>query len=431
MKRVGKKTALMACVLSSLLLLSGCGQVFNLFVNGEGTMIVGKDIKENDINEFYYTKENINYDAYYLRYLFYVKDGKRMFFFEERERKGDYGPTSEADVKAKAEFELSDDEWSEFISIINGGEVKAREENIETGGSGPWTFLYWSGDKGKYQEYSFESYGARVGFESFCEELAEKGSPVKQGENELSRLNAKAREAFEEFFQTQFSTVSFVEASFVTKRNDNGYYSTEYPVELFHFGDHFMYDFNGDGRDEMIIIQLSGEDVYEKLWLSGYVYDDTTGKVEDRGLYEYGENILESDDGNTFVFLYKFNNKPAIGIFTMESSYTRADGMTVAFKALSFEGNGLSEFGAAEFSGNDLDGAAAVVKTMKNCGVPVELTDFVEDDMEKLRENVVYACDGILLAEIITKANRVEYDADGYTPQNIYRHVKATGYASS
>nr|MCR5212545.1 hypothetical protein [Lachnospiraceae bacterium] len=388
-----------------------------------------KDIKENDINEFYYTKENINYDAYYLRYLFYVKDGKHIFFFEERERKGDYGPTSEADVKAKAEFELSDDEWSEFISIINGGEVKAREENIETGGSGPWTYLYWSGDKDKYQEYSFESYGARVGFESFCEELAEKGSPVKQGENELSRLNAKAREAFEEFFQTQFSTVSFVEASFVTKRNDNGYYSTEYPVELFHFGDHFMYDFNGDGRDEMIIIQLSGEDVYEKLWLSGYVYDDTTGKVEDRGLYEYGENILESDDGNTFVFLYKFNNKPAIGIFTMESSYTRGDGMTVAFKALSFEGNGLSEFGSAEFSGNDLDGAAAVVKTMKNCGVPVELTDFVEDDMEKLRENVVYACDGILLAEIITKANRVEYDADGYTPQNIYRHVKALGYS--
>ena len=86
MKRVGKKTALMACVLSSLLLFSGCGQVFNLFVNGEGTMIVGKDIKEYDINEFYYTKENINYDAYYLRYLFYVEDGKHMFFFEEREK---------------------------------------------------------------------------------------------------------------------------------------------------------------------------------------------------------------------------------------------------------------------------------------------------------------------------------------------------------
>lgn len=429
MKTAVKKTVLMSFILSFLILLSGCGQNFVPFLNGEDVMIVGKDIKEDDINEFYYTKENINYDAYYLRYLFYVKDGKHIFFFEERERKGDYGPTTEKDVKAKAEFELTDAEWSEFISIINGGEVKARDDNPETGGSGPWTYLYWSGDKDKYQEYSFESYGTQKGFESFCEGLAEKGSPEKQGENELSRLNAKARTAFEEFFQTQFTTVDFVEESFVTKRNGEGYYSTEYPVVLFHFGDHFIYDFDGDGRDEMIIIQLSGEDVYEKLWVSGYAYDDNTGEVVDRGLYEYGENILESDDGNTFVFLYKYSNKPAIGIFTTESSYTRGDGMTVAFRALTFEGNGLSEFGSAEFSGNDLDGAAAVTKTMKNCGVPVELTDFDEDDTEKIRENVVYACDGILLSEIITKTDKVEYGANGYTPQNIYRHVKALGYS--
>ena len=137
MKTAVKKTVLMSFILSFLLLLSGCGQIFIPFLNGEDVMIVGKDIKENDINEFYYTKENINYDAYYLRYLFYVNEGKHIFFFEERERKGDYGPTTEKDVKAKAEFELTDAEWSEFISIINGGEVKVRDDNPETGGSGP------------------------------------------------------------------------------------------------------------------------------------------------------------------------------------------------------------------------------------------------------------------------------------------------------
>ena len=77
--------------------------------NDKKSMIVGEDIKEDDIGEFYYTIENINYDAYYLRYLFRVEDGKHIFFFEERERIDDYGPTTEDDTKAKAEFELTDE----------------------------------------------------------------------------------------------------------------------------------------------------------------------------------------------------------------------------------------------------------------------------------------------------------------------------------
>ena len=332
-------------------------------------------------------------------------------------------------MKAKAEFELTDDEWSDFFEIIKGGEVKAREDNIETGGSGPWTYLYWSGDKGKYQQYSFESYGSQKTFESFCESLAEEGSSVKEEESELKKINARARVAFEEFAKKHFSPVRSVEESFVTKRNDEGIYSTEYPLKLFDFADNFVYDVDGDGFDEMIVIQLSGEDVYENLWVSAYEYDDSTGTVLDRGLYVYGENILESDEGNTFAFLYKYDGRPAIGIFTMESYYTRADGIHLAFKALNFEGVGLSEFGSAEYSGTDLMGAANVSETMTKCGVPVEWLDFAEDDLEKVRENVVYACDGILLADVITKTDRVEYGADGITPQNIYRRVKATGYS--
>ena len=52
MKTAVKKTVLMSFILSFLLLLSGCGQIFIPFLNGEDVMIVGKDIKENDINEF-------------------------------------------------------------------------------------------------------------------------------------------------------------------------------------------------------------------------------------------------------------------------------------------------------------------------------------------------------------------------------------------
>ena len=97
-----------------------------------------------------------------------------MFFFEERERKDDYGPTTKEDTIAETEFELSDDEWSEFLGLIKGGEIRAREDDPEAGGSGPWTYLYWAGDKDIYQVYSFESQGSRKEFESFCETLAEK-----------------------------------------------------------------------------------------------------------------------------------------------------------------------------------------------------------------------------------------------------------------
>lgn len=61
-------------------------------------------------------------------------------------------------------------------AIIEGGSVTARKDDAEAGGSGPWTYLYWSGDKDKYQVYSFESYGSQKGFEEFCKSLTEKGS---------------------------------------------------------------------------------------------------------------------------------------------------------------------------------------------------------------------------------------------------------------
>ena len=111
---------------------AGCSRTSYTIGSGEnGAMIVGTDITENQIDKFYYTIENINYDAYYLRYLFYVEDGKHMFFFEERERKNNYGPTTKEDTIAEAEFELSDDEWSEFLGIVEGGEIRAREDDPE------------------------------------------------------------------------------------------------------------------------------------------------------------------------------------------------------------------------------------------------------------------------------------------------------------
>ena len=67
------------------LLLGGCGRL----IKSEYT--VGTDVRQADVTEFYYTYENINYNACYLRYRFYVEDGKYYFYHEARERKDDYG----------------------------------------------------------------------------------------------------------------------------------------------------------------------------------------------------------------------------------------------------------------------------------------------------------------------------------------------------
>lgn len=134
--------------------------------------IVGRDILTGDITDFYYTVENINYDAYYQRYRFYDEDGKHMFFHETRERKDDYGPCTEDDTTRIGTVELTDEQWGQFAELVNGGRVRAREESADSGGTGPWLYLYWTNDKGKYQQFSFESYGTQSKFEEFCSALA-------------------------------------------------------------------------------------------------------------------------------------------------------------------------------------------------------------------------------------------------------------------
>ena len=163
---MSKKLGLFSlCVLTGLLL-TGCGSP-----RGKA-LTVGADIAAGDVTEFYYTYENINYNASYQRYRFYVGEGGNMFFHETRERHDDYGPTTEKDTTLTGDFELTDGEWSEFFELIKDGTVRKRDESFVDGDSGPWTFIYWKGDKSEYQEYSFPSPERRREFERFCAGLA-------------------------------------------------------------------------------------------------------------------------------------------------------------------------------------------------------------------------------------------------------------------
>ena len=121
-----------------------------------------------DITDFYYTEENINYNAFYQRYRFYVEDGKYYFFHERRERKDDYGWCTEDDTVLIGTVELTDDQWSSFYGFVDGGTVSEREDSADAGDDGPWLYLYWKNDKDKYQEFSFSSYDSEKKFVDYC-----------------------------------------------------------------------------------------------------------------------------------------------------------------------------------------------------------------------------------------------------------------------
>ena len=167
-------TAIMVLILVAVLTGCGAGEESADMPLFSGAKTVGKDIPVSDITDFYYTEENINYDAYYQRYRFYVEDGKHMFFHETRERKDEYGPCTEDDTTLTGTIELTDDQWSEFTDLVSGGTVKSRENSADAGGTGPWLYLYWSNDKGKYQQFSFDSYETQAKFEEYCLSLAPK-----------------------------------------------------------------------------------------------------------------------------------------------------------------------------------------------------------------------------------------------------------------
>ena len=158
------------------LIMLGCVMIFGGCAGESKETVTDRKIPAGDITEFYYTFENINANAFYQRYRFYSEDGKHLFYHETREKPGQYGPATEEDITSSGTAELSEEEWKEFLSFLKDGTVTARRDDTEAGDSGPWMFIYWKKDKGKYQVFEFASYEERVRFEGFCSELAQKKS---------------------------------------------------------------------------------------------------------------------------------------------------------------------------------------------------------------------------------------------------------------
>ncbi|MBP5660552.1 MAG: hypothetical protein J6X08_04385 [Lachnospiraceae bacterium] len=185
MKRLVVFLSILLCALSLAGCTSGEDSNVKLF---QKTFVVGKDIERYNISEFYYTYENINYDAFYQRYHVYKTDyGTPYFTHITRERKNDYGPTTPEDTVKSGTIEMTDEQWKKFYELISGGTVAERKDTADSGDSGPWYYLYWDKDKEKYREYTFESPAAEKALEEFFVSLAD--SPIEAAKEDYPALD--------------------------------------------------------------------------------------------------------------------------------------------------------------------------------------------------------------------------------------------------
>lgn len=144
-----------------------------VFLKGGRALTVADDIDTKDITEFYYTTAASTNPAVRKQYHFYMEGEQWWFFHESRE--GNHWPLTEKDIVSCGTVALSAEDSAQFISCISGGKVTKRTDSAESGSKGPWLYLYWKGDKGKYQQFSFADYSAQTAFEQLCAALENKG----------------------------------------------------------------------------------------------------------------------------------------------------------------------------------------------------------------------------------------------------------------
>ena len=137
--------------------------------------VVGEDIQEVELTEFYYTRSGSSFPPYFQRFRFFVENGKHYMYHEKRE--GEEWPLTEKHITISGTIELTDEQWETFWNFIKGGTVESRSANEDIddgdGGDGPWMYLYWLRDPNDFQEFEFDDRNKVLGFEEFCFSLTE------------------------------------------------------------------------------------------------------------------------------------------------------------------------------------------------------------------------------------------------------------------
>ena len=272
MRKLGKLIVIILCVLS----FAGCASKEGLDVKlFQKTFEVGKDIERYNISEFYYTYENINYDAFYQRYHVYKTDyGTPYFTHITRERKNDYGPTTPEDTVKSGTIEMTDEQWKKFYELISGGTVAEREDTADSGDSGPWYYLYWDKDKEKYREYKFVSYAAEKALEDFFVSLAD--SPIAVAGEDYPALD----ESDVGKWLGYFGYVSGQYHMEIGKPTDN-----TYPTSI-----RFIWNYSEDGDSGM----YSGE-----VTVDGLITRNADGLTVFTGTTGEGDKLIEAVIGKS------------------------------------------------------------------------------------------------------------------------------------
>ena len=144
--------------LSMLLMPAGCSNTYT----------AGKDIKEQDITDFYWTESDSTYPSYYQRYRLYTENGQHYFHHEYAV--GFSFDLTENDFVESGTKELNDTEWQSFYELIEGGTVTKISDNASAGYD-KTIRMYWTNDKGNIREFSFENNEKAFEFEQKCKDM--------------------------------------------------------------------------------------------------------------------------------------------------------------------------------------------------------------------------------------------------------------------
>ena len=143
--------------------------MFDSFFGRKRELVVGKNIDLQQITEFWWTYDASTDPPHWQRYCFQKEDGIGRFSHETRE--GRRWPLTPEDATVSGSMELTDEEWEQLCSLLEGGVVRKRTESDDTGDAGPWMYLYWTGDQSIYQEFTFVNAQTMNAFEEFCVSL--------------------------------------------------------------------------------------------------------------------------------------------------------------------------------------------------------------------------------------------------------------------
>ena len=163
--------------------------------------VVGSGIRMEDITEFYFTYDSSTNPPEFQRYRFYVEDGAYMFYHETRE--GGHWPLTEEDITVSGSMELTEDDREAFFDYLKNGRVKKRKNDANSGDSGPFLYLYWNGDRSKYQVFEFSSYRKQEAFEEYCiglkTQCTDSGAvlPVNRTDQSVTHYYASIEECYD------------------------------------------------------------------------------------------------------------------------------------------------------------------------------------------------------------------------------------------